>query len=99
LVATPEEKANEAADEDGGSEEPTPFGNAYQTHDHHSKDEEESDRVAGPNTRAILAIGDNFLRRAIIVRRSDHPIQRVATERSIRFHDAHLLSRSNPTDG
>jgi hypothetical protein len=94
-VPAPEKIAYEAADEDRGAKEPTPFGNTDKAHDQHSDDDYQADGMAGPEACAKFAVGNNGHGVAIIIDGSDYLVKRVTTKRHVGFHGVLAFQRAH----
>src|SRR5215472_1271227 len=91
-VTAIERIGDQTADEDRSAEEVAPFGNPDQADNQDADDGDESGRMTGPEPGTELAVGYHLPGLAILIAARNHLIERVATERSVGFHDRTLPS-------
>jgi hypothetical protein len=85
-VAAQKEIGDNAADQNGGGEEVTPFGNADEADDEDTNDDDEAGGVASPDAGAKFAVGNDFGGVAIVVGGGNDLAVGMPTKRCVGFH-------------
>lgn len=77
---------HDATAENSGGEEVAPFGDADQADNQNANDNNQAGGMAGPETGAVSALRHEFRDADIFVGAWNDFIERMTTERNVRFH-------------